>query len=331
MTSFGKLGVGPMSSEVIEAVFRYSEQRGKPLMLIASQNQIDWDKGYVNNWNTKQYAEFVTQMREKYPKARVMLCRDHCGPGFKSDDLSDTYKTIDSDLENGFEFIHIDFCHYPGSHEEQIKAAKEAILYVKNKAPEAYIEVGTDENLGDFLEDISRIEREMEFFTQDTKIDFFVCQTGSLTKEINQRGSFNKSFIEQIRPVADRYGILLKEHNGDYLGAAEIHERQGLIDAMNVAPQFGVIQTQLTLSCAAEHGIDTTAYLKRAYESRKWEKWLDKHTSGDRELCAVIAGHYNFATEEYATLMMKLEKVMDFREKVIEELMNVYDLYVANL
>ena len=48
---YPKLGVGPMSTEVIEAVFRYSTLNRKPIMLVSTKNQIDHKHGYVNNWN----------------------------------------------------------------------------------------------------------------------------------------------------------------------------------------------------------------------------------------------------------------------------------------
>ena len=40
-----KIGIGPMSSEVIEAVYKYSSINNKELMLIASKNQIDHNGG----------------------------------------------------------------------------------------------------------------------------------------------------------------------------------------------------------------------------------------------------------------------------------------------
>jgi tagatose-1,6-bisphosphate aldolase non-catalytic subunit AgaZ/GatZ len=106
MKTISKLGIGPMSEEIIEAAFLYSETNSVPLMLISSKNQIDWDAGYVNNWNTKQYSSYVAEMKKKYPKAQIFVCRDHCGPGFKNDDLTDVYKTIDADLSSGFDLIH---------------------------------------------------------------------------------------------------------------------------------------------------------------------------------------------------------------------------------
>ena len=41
------LAIGPMSSETIEATFRYSNFYRKELMLISSKNQIDWNGGDV--------------------------------------------------------------------------------------------------------------------------------------------------------------------------------------------------------------------------------------------------------------------------------------------
>jgi tagatose-1,6-bisphosphate aldolase non-catalytic subunit AgaZ/GatZ len=77
-----KLGIGPLSSEIIEAAFIYSEERSLPLMLIASKNQIDYQGGYVNNWTTKKYSKFLETLKKKYPKSDIWVCRDHCGPGF---------------------------------------------------------------------------------------------------------------------------------------------------------------------------------------------------------------------------------------------------------
>ena len=68
------LGIGPMSSEVIEAVFRYSHFFRKELMLIVSKNQVDYSGGYVNLWNTEQYSSFLKKMKDKYSNSNVKNC-----------------------------------------------------------------------------------------------------------------------------------------------------------------------------------------------------------------------------------------------------------------
>ena len=53
------LAIGPMSAEIIEAIFRFSHYKRKELMIIASKNQIDYNRGYVNNWTTKEFMNFI--------------------------------------------------------------------------------------------------------------------------------------------------------------------------------------------------------------------------------------------------------------------------------
>lgn len=326
-----KLGIGPMSEQIIEAVFRCSEEQKEPLMLIASKNQIDWDGGYVNRWTTKQYANYVQKMKKKYSGAKVYLCRDHCGPGFKNNDLKDVYKTINADIKSGFDLIHIDFCHYKGSKKGILKESQKAIEYIHKKNPDILIEIGTDENKGDFLNNLSAIEDEMKFFNNVAPICFFVVQTGSLIKEFNQVGSFNKNFIKKVRIIADKYNFKLKEHNADYLNKKEINERRNLVDALNIAPQYGVIQTNLTIQKCLQYGIDFDDFLEDSYKSRKWEKWLYKNTADNKFLCAVVAGHYNFSSHAYKSIYDKISKYENFRETIIQEMMKNFKIYLDNL
>lgn len=195
-----RLGVGPMSSEIIEAVFRCSEINAAPLMLIASKNQIDWDGGYVNNWNTKDYAVFLSKMKKDYSKSNVLICRDHCGPNFKSANsgIFDVYKTIDCDIENNFDLIHVDFSKQASDYEGVLNESRKAIEYIKETDNKVLIEVGTDENTGASFKDIEKIEKEVNFFKNFSPIMFYVAQTGSLVKEIEQAGKFNESYAEKV-------------------------------------------------------------------------------------------------------------------------------------
>ena len=133
--------------------------------------------------------DFVKQMKERYPNSDVVICRDHCGPGFNGNhDLQDTYRTIKEDVENGFDLIHIDFCHYQGSREERLAESKKAIEYTLSLNPDILLEIGTDENVGTQHErrDLGRLERDIDFFKTFSNPEFYVVETGSLIKEINQ-------------------------------------------------------------------------------------------------------------------------------------------------
>lgn len=331
MKPISKLGIGPMSEEIIEAVFRYSEKYSEPLMLIASKNQIDWDGGYVNNWKTSEYVKYINSLRKKYHKAKVYLCRDHCGPGFKNEDIKDVYQTIDADLKNKFDLIHIDFCHYKGSYENKLEESKEIINYILKKRPDTILEIGTDENRGDILSNINHIEDEIRYFKQIAPIHFFVCQTGSLIKELGQVGVFNKTFLKKVKKLSLKHNVFIKEHNADYLDAKNIHLRKGVVDAVNVAPQYGTVQTMLTLSKCYTYGISVDDYLEDSYKSGKWKKWLYKSDDANKYHCSVIAGHYNFSKDSYKKIYKQINEYEDFRETIINEIMKNISIYINNL
>lgn len=324
------LGVGPMSSEAVEAAFRYSHFHRKELMLIASKNQIDYGGGYVNNWLTADYVNYVKKMRERYVNAKVYLCRDHCGPGFNGIfDPDDTYNTITEDIKNGFDLIHIDFSHFKGAKNEQLAESRRAIEYCLKLNKEIMLEVGTDENVGTHynLPNTEELEREIDFFYGFCKPEFYVVQTGSLVKEINQAGAFNEQFTAKVAKLLKERGIKLKEHNADYLPASGIILRHGMVDAMNIAPQLGVIHTQLVLNKCLIYGIDFSDFINEVYAGGKWQKWLHKNSPENKFLCAVIAGHYHFASDRYLDILKKLEDMEDIHESIINSLMDVIDHY----
>lgn len=329
MSNF-KLAVGPMSTEIIEAIFRYSHYNRKELMIIASKNQIDYAGGYVNNWTTREFMNFIKKMKETYLYSNVRICRDHCGPGFNGiDDLQDTYKTIETDILNGFDLIHIDFCHFKGTKEERFEESRKVIQYCYELNPRILIEIGTDENAGinfGFI-NLQEIEKEIDFFLQFCKPEFYVVQTGSLIKEINQVGNFNSLFMKEISSLLKTKGIKLKEHNADYLSKEEIKKREGIIDAMNIAPQVGVIQTFITLNKCLVYGINFDSFLDEVYAGGKWKKWMNNNAPENKFLCCVIAGHYHFASESYQKLIEKLNEREDIREAIINRIMEVIEHY----
>ncbi len=324
------LGIGPMSSEVIEAVFRYSHFHRKQLMLIASKNQIDYSGGYVNGWDTKEYCNFLNMMKNKYNFSDVKNCRDHCGPGFNGNmNLKDTYKTIESDIENNFDLIHIDLCHFEGTNQERLDESKKAIEHCLKLNNNIAIEIGTDENLGAkySFNSIKEIEDEVNFFKNFFNPEFFVVQTGSLVMEINQVGSFNQDFIKKCKDIINQNDIKLKEHNADYLPTSEISKRNGYVDAMNIAPQLGVIQAGYILNKCLIYGINFDDYSNLVYKSKKWKKWMYKNNDSNKQLCVNIAGHYHFSSDEYKKIVDKINKHEDLSENIIETIMEVIEHY----
>jgi hypothetical protein len=325
------LAVGPMSPEIVEAVFYYSNFFRKPLMLIASKNQIDHAGGYVNGWTTKEYMQYVGEMRKQYPMAQVKICRDHCGPGFNGNhDLKDVYKTIEADIKAGFDLIHIDFCHYKGTKDEKLQESKKAVLHCLKMNPKIELEIGTDENMGTnySLPNLKEWEREIDFFQSFCTPTFYVVQTGSLVMEINQVGNFNKAFTGKVAELIRSKGLKMKEHNADYLSKEDIRERAGLVDAMNNAPQFGVVQTQTVLTRALIYGIKIEPFLDVVYKGGKWKKWMKDNTPENKMLCSMIAGHYHFTSKEYKEIIRQLSEREDIKQAIVNSMVDIIRHYV---
>jgi hypothetical protein len=324
------LGFGPMSPEIIEGIVKTSVLLKIPLMLICTQNQIDWNGGYVHNWSTREYVKFVNRLRNKYPGSRVYLCRDHCGPGFRNNSVKDVYKTINNDIENNFDLIHIDFSKFSTDKKLVLDETKKAVLHILKHAASIRIEVGTEENVGALKNDISEIKREVAVIKEFVDPEFFVVQTGSLVREINQVGSFNRGFVAKVHDLLGSTNIKLKEHNADYLDGKMIEERRGLVDAMNIAPQLGVVQTSTVLNEALIYGVDAEEFLNTSYDSKKWKKWLHTNSASNRMLCAVIAGHYNFTSVAYKRLISRLQNYCDVNGLIIEKIINLVTFYVES-
>lgn len=325
------LAIGPLSNEIIEAVFAYSHDHSVELMLIASRNQIDVHGGYVNDWTTADYRSYIAEMRLKYPLSKVLVCRDHCGPGFKDkikDDLQSTYETVEEDIRCGFDLIHIDLCRADLSQEDKINESKKIMEFGKKINTNIMFEVGTDENDGQNFANVEVVESNIKSILEVAKPEFYVLQTGSLIKEAKQVGHFEKKLVSMFHDLLSKHSIKLKEHNADYLTHGQIKERQGLVGAMNIAPQLGVIQTSTILNLCLIHGINFEAFMRLVHEQGRWKKWslghLDNHYAS-----TLVAGHYHFNHEEYHRIALQLNAHVDLRAIIISSIKNVIHHYLS--
>ncbi len=84
-----KIFIGPMSKNIVDSVIEFSNNSGITLGLIPSRRQVESDGGYVNNWKTLDFCEYVRSKTDK-----VLLVRDHSGPGqgYYEDDGIESFK-----------------------------------------------------------------------------------------------------------------------------------------------------------------------------------------------------------------------------------------------
>ena len=346
------LGIGPMSPNLIKASLELAKDFDFPIMYIASRNQVDKDElggGYVNGWDQKRFHEDIQKVAKELDcEGYYYLCRDHGGPWQRDKERNDhlpeaqamdiAKESYVADMENGFDLLMIDPTKDPFEMgkviplETVISRTIELIEFCeierkKRNLPEIGYEVGTEETNGG----LTTTER-YEEFVQKLKVlleekdlpmpTFIVGQTGTLTRKTEQVGHFNYRNAYDLSVMAKKYGVGLKEHNGDYLDDKTLllHLPSG-VTAINVAPQYGTEETRAYLSLCEvedrlydegvlEHKSNLKAVLlEKAIKTGRWRKWMVgdqvnltiEEILSNHELSLEvldIAGHYAFNDEE---------------------------------
>jgi len=140
-------------------------------------------------------------------------------------------------------------------------------------------------------------------------IEYVVVQSGvglDLGKQ-NNTGTFDFGRLEKMIGVCKKFGKKSKEHNGDYLSNDEYKVRFDMgLDSINIAPEFGQLETLCYLE---EMGEDIDEYYNICYESKRWEKWVDKDfipEDNKRELIE-ICGHYVFSDKKFLEIKPNID------------------------
>jgi len=283
---FPKYYIGPMSKNVVDCVIKHSQ----PIGLIPSRRQVDYCGGYVNKWNTKSFSEYLKNKK-------VLLCRDHGGPK-QGLEVDDGIKSFMDDCDN-LDLIHID----PFRESESIyEAAEKTIYYIKLcflKNPNVLYEVGTEEaifryepeQLSWFLTCLKIFLSEEEF----AQIKYAVVQSGTrldLSTRTNT-GNFNNGRLLNFIEVVKNFGLMSKEHNGDYLiDSFDVETRYASgLDAINIAPEFGQIESEFYLEQTKGSSLFDVLY-EICYTSGKWKKWIPDVGRVSKEQIIITCVHY---------------------------------------
>ena len=175
--------------------------------------------------------------------------------------------------------------------------------------------------------DLDSIRKDIDIFLEYTNPEYYVINTGSLVKEDSQVGKFNKNISIRASEILKSYNIKFKEHNADYLTLDEIGQRENIVDAINIAPQLGVNQTKEILKLAGRLGINASDFISKSYSSGKWAKWIYSTPPSDKYKMAILAGHYNFNTQQYFDLYNSLNSKIDVRSIIIDSSMEIIGEY----
>jgi hypothetical protein len=289
-----KYFIGPMSKNVVDTIVEFCKETENVIAFIPSRRQVEWDGGYVNDWTTEEFSKYVMTLP---------IQRDHGGPGQGNND-DDGFESLAYDAKY-FDLIHIDpWKKYP-RYSDGLEKTIEMIKFAYDINPKLIFEVGTEEAIRPFeAEELDQLVIDLwaalpkEVYS---KIKYLVIQSGTSLKGTNQTGEYNSDRLKQMIKVAKRHNLLSKEHNGDYIPVETIKEKFDLgLDAINIAPEFGLIETLTYLSeIKDEKTFDK--FWQICYDSKRWVKWVNPGFDPymNKEQLIKICGHYVLTNPEF--------------------------------
>jgi hypothetical protein len=293
-----KYFIGPMSLNVVDTIIEFCNRTNNIIGLIPSRRQVEYDGGYVNNWTTKGFSTYV-----KDNTSNIILKRDHSGPS-QGQSEDDGYKSLTEDCKY-LDLIHIDpWKRYPAFN-LGLKETIRMIEHCYDLNPNIEYEVGTEEAIRRFEpyeldELISGLKSKLdpEVFA---KIKYLVIQSGTSLKGTTQTGAYDSDRLLNMINIAKKHNLISKEHNGDYIPVSIIKEKFNLgLDSINIAPEFGLIETQTYLDNIKED-IILDKFFNICYESKKWVKWVnnDFDPFTNKIDLIKICGHYVLSTPQF--------------------------------
>ena len=314
-----KLFIGPMSKNVVDSVLECDDKLIKNIAFIPSRRQIEYNGGYVNNWTTKGFKDYLDR--------RVCIQRDHGGPGQGTTE-DDGFTSFKTDAEN-FDIIHVDPWKKYQDYEAGLAKTIECMKYIYEVNSDVLFEVGTEESIRKFT------QQELEKFLNDLQkslpspvydnIQFAVVQSGVGLDLLNRRntGVFSLERLTKMCEITTKYGIKSKEHNGDYLSTNDIQIRfNNGLNAINIAPEFGQIETSCYLEVMTEK--QKELFYKICLESSRWCKWVSLDDIQSLEQLILVCGHYVFAHKDFKLIEPNINNaVRDKMKNRIFEILKV--------
>ena len=325
-----------MSKDIVDVCLEYSKINDYPIMLIASRNQVDFDSGYA--FTTQEFAEHVKK-NKNYDPNRVLICRDHCGPYFSdldrnlslNDAVDRCLKTVETDIKSGFDLIHIDVSRVSQDMHESV--ATKLFDYALSLNPDIMFEFGSEDNTNTGLdESINNLESQLKFVQKyKNNLKFFVTQTGSLTKH-TQVGTFDPNVNKVTSEKIHSHGLMFKEHNADYLLESDLlYRTKANIDAVNIAPQLGSIQSTVLYQLKDHCSLEFADFFNLVINGDYWKRWVLSESDSDNFTKFRVAAHYCYNYSEGKKFMAILNETEEFKNNLRNEIFSLLSIYRTGL
>ena len=173
------------------------------------------------------------------------------------------------------------------------------IQYCYNINPQVQYEIATEQSIRNFTPTelntfLHEVEKKLSS-EQFEMIKYCVIQSGTSLQKNKNTGEYDQDRLIKMIEAVKKFGLLSKEHNGDYLPPALIKEKFKLgLDCINIAPEFGQIETKTYLQFMNNDETLINTFWKICYDSKKWVKWVDNSFKPNQ---VNICGHYVLSNE----------------------------------
>ena len=323
-----KFFIGPMSKNIVDTILDFSMIEDYKIGIIPSRRQIDYDNGYVNNWSIQTFRNYISSNWTN--KKNIILERDHGGIGQGSNYDNGTLSFYNDAIY--CDIIHVDpWYNYKNDIQRALDETIDNIKFINKINPDCLFEVGTEQSIKYLT--YNDIDRNLDYLKNKLgylfdKIKYCVIQSGTGLVGTKNFGTFDLDRLKNMVKICNRYGILSKEHNGDYLTSEELKIRfDNGLSAINIAPEFGVFETDILL----EHMTDDQKeiFYNICYKSKKWTKWIDYNDENFDPLknkieLTRICGHYQFSTPEFIKMKINIDDII--KERIYEKLKKMTEL-----
>ncbi len=305
-----KIFIGPMSKNIVDSVIEYCEDNNISIGLIPSRRQVEFDGGYVNNWTTKEFCDYVRNRTDK-----ILLVRDHAGPlqGYTPDQGLDSFY---EDCQSGmFDLIHVDVWKKYPNYSDGLAETIRFINLGVTLSDTICFEIGTEEAIRPFTaQELDNLISDLKKYLSDStykRIKYAVIQSGTALKGNINIGSYNQDRLIEMINVVKKHGLIAKEHNGDYLPIDLVKAKfDAGLDCINIAPEFGCDETKVILDFFKNDKPEfVEEFYKICLDSKRWVKWVSEDFKPDenKEEIINICGHYVFSDEKFKKLANIIE------------------------
>lgn len=309
-----KFFIAPMSKNIVDTILDFSVNEQYKFGIIPTRRQIDYNGGYVNNWTTEYFFDYIKPNRNS-----VILERDH--GGINQGEIKDNGSLSFFTDAKYFDIIHIDPWKYYNElkfNQDSLKYIRNNIIYINEINSNCLFEIGTEEAIFNFDEKL--LDQMLNYLKCELSNDLFnkiaycVIQSGTKLQGTKNVGIFDEKRLEKMLKICNKYNVLSKEHNGDYLTPKQIKLRfNSGLSAINIAPEFGVYETDILLEYMDDE--QKLKFFNICYNSNRWQKWVDSkfNSLADKNELIRICGHYNFSHPDFINMNIDIDSIIKRR------------------